>query len=286
MGQPFAAGKRAIGYCDRCGFQYLLSELRSEVKNLEETDVKACPECWDPDNPQTQLGRHYFNDPQALRNPRPTGGVAGRDLPSGYRCDFSTGTSASTPARIDGWWAKNGTVTWESSSQTLKVVSDGTSVSDPPKLTRGYNNNESNNDWLSIDASVYKFAVVMLKVNTFPAGASGWSFLGNFEWTKNTDTSGPVSLAFDGPESALSIPPFSPPKARFYNTQTSDGFLAADKDMATWHKLVFDMSDVASWTGTITGLRFALMDADGSSVDNGSYSVDYIEVVAFYNPDL
>ena len=43
MGQPFAAGKRAIGYCDRCGFQYLLSELRSEVKNLEETDVKACP---------------------------------------------------------------------------------------------------------------------------------------------------------------------------------------------------------------------------------------------------
>ena len=69
MGGPFAAGKRAIGYCDRCGFQYLLSELRSEVINLEETDIKACPECWDPDNPQTQLGRYYFTDPQALRNP-------------------------------------------------------------------------------------------------------------------------------------------------------------------------------------------------------------------------
>jgi len=78
MSNAFAAGRRAIGYCDRCGFQYLLTELRSEVINLEDTDIKACPECWDRDNPQTQLGRHHFGDPQALRNPRPTGGTAGR----------------------------------------------------------------------------------------------------------------------------------------------------------------------------------------------------------------
>lgn len=30
----------------------------------------VCPECWEPDHPQLQLGMYPVDDPQALRNPR------------------------------------------------------------------------------------------------------------------------------------------------------------------------------------------------------------------------
>ena len=30
-----------------------------------------CPECWDPDHPQLQLGMYPVDDPQGLRDPRP-----------------------------------------------------------------------------------------------------------------------------------------------------------------------------------------------------------------------
>jgi hypothetical protein len=72
---PYAQGKKAIGYCDRCGFQYPLHELKQEVVNLNVTNMLVCPECWDPDQPQNQLGRYHVDDPQALRNPRPPLGL-------------------------------------------------------------------------------------------------------------------------------------------------------------------------------------------------------------------
>jgi hypothetical protein len=31
----------------------------------------VCPACWDPDQPQLQLGMYPVDDPQAVRNPRP-----------------------------------------------------------------------------------------------------------------------------------------------------------------------------------------------------------------------
>ena len=31
----------------------------------------VCKECWEPDQPQLQLGMYPVDDPQALRNPRP-----------------------------------------------------------------------------------------------------------------------------------------------------------------------------------------------------------------------
>ena len=31
----------------------------------------GCDTCWDPDQPQLQLGMYPVDDPQALRNPRP-----------------------------------------------------------------------------------------------------------------------------------------------------------------------------------------------------------------------
>tara|TARA_A100001388_G_scaffold277243_1_gene267558 strand:- start:18035 stop:18697 length:663 start_codon:yes stop_codon:yes gene_type:complete len=71
MGQRFAAGHNALAICDVCGFQYRLGELRSLVVRGVTTQVKACPECWNPDQPQNKLGEFPVDDPQALRNPRP-----------------------------------------------------------------------------------------------------------------------------------------------------------------------------------------------------------------------
>ena len=33
--------------------------------------IKVCPECWEQDQPQLQLGMYPVNDPQAVREPRP-----------------------------------------------------------------------------------------------------------------------------------------------------------------------------------------------------------------------
>lgn len=71
MGAQFAAGKRALGICDRCGFPYKLKKLREETVNDRRTNIKVCPDCFDPDHPQNQLGKYPVHDPQALRDPRP-----------------------------------------------------------------------------------------------------------------------------------------------------------------------------------------------------------------------
>ena len=71
MANAFAAAKRTIAECDICGFQYKLKELRNIVTNSNDTNIKACRECWSGDHPQNQLGKYPVNDPQAVRDPRP-----------------------------------------------------------------------------------------------------------------------------------------------------------------------------------------------------------------------
>tara|TARA_B100000497_G_C7556407_1_gene335963 strand:- start:530 stop:841 length:312 start_codon:yes stop_codon:yes gene_type:complete len=71
MGSRFASNKKALGVCDVCGFTYKLRELRKEFKKGRDTNIKACPECWDGDHPQLKLGEFPVHDPQALRDPRP-----------------------------------------------------------------------------------------------------------------------------------------------------------------------------------------------------------------------
>ena len=71
MGNRFAAGKRAIAECDRCGQRFKLSVLKTEIIKLKTYNLLVCPECWDPDHPQLQLGMYPVDDPQALMNPRP-----------------------------------------------------------------------------------------------------------------------------------------------------------------------------------------------------------------------
>jgi hypothetical protein len=71
MGNRFASGKNAISECDRCGQRFKLKVLKTEIIKLKNYNLLVCPECWDPDHPQLQLGMYPVDDPQALRNPRP-----------------------------------------------------------------------------------------------------------------------------------------------------------------------------------------------------------------------
>lgn len=71
MGNRFASGKNAISECDRCGQRYKLTLLKKEVVKTKTYNLLVCPECWDPDQPQLQLGMYPVDDPQGLRDPRP-----------------------------------------------------------------------------------------------------------------------------------------------------------------------------------------------------------------------
>jgi hypothetical protein len=71
MGNRFASGKNAISECDRCGQRYKLKLLKKEVIKTKVYNLLVCPECWDPDQPQLQLGMYPVDDPQGLRDPRP-----------------------------------------------------------------------------------------------------------------------------------------------------------------------------------------------------------------------
>ena len=70
MTTMFASGKFAIAECDRCGFRFKLVQLKKLTIKTKNVSIKVCPECWEPDQPQLQLGMYPVNDPQAVREPR------------------------------------------------------------------------------------------------------------------------------------------------------------------------------------------------------------------------
>jgi hypothetical protein len=78
MPTKYASAKNSIAQCDRCGFRYKLKELKRLVIKTKNVNILVCHECWEPDQPQLQLGMYPVNDPQAVRNPRP-------DSPSYYQ---------------------------------------------------------------------------------------------------------------------------------------------------------------------------------------------------------
>lgn len=87
MGNRFASNKIAIAICDRCGFRFRLRELRTLVIKTKQVNMLVCRECWEPDQPQLQLGMYPVDDPQGLRNPRPDNTY----LQSGALADGSIG---------------------------------------------------------------------------------------------------------------------------------------------------------------------------------------------------
>jgi len=70
MGNRFASAKNSIAQCDRCGFRFKLTQLRTEVIKTKKYNLMVCDSCWDPDHPQLLLGMYPVDDPQAVRNPR------------------------------------------------------------------------------------------------------------------------------------------------------------------------------------------------------------------------
>ena len=107
MPSNFASGKYAIAQCDRCNFRFKLKELKSLVIKTKNVNILVCNECWEPDQPQLQLGMYPVNDPQAVRNPRPDNSyiVSGLDVdgdPSGGSRIFQWGWNPVGGSRDDG----------------------------------------------------------------------------------------------------------------------------------------------------------------------------------------
>ena len=96
MSNRFASGKNSIAMCDRCGFQFKLTALKKEIQKTKIYNLLVCPQCWDPDQPQLQLGMYPVDDPQAVRNPRTdstyvTAGVNTAGSPTGGSRDIQWG---------------------------------------------------------------------------------------------------------------------------------------------------------------------------------------------------
>jgi hypothetical protein len=71
MPSQFASAKHSIAQCDRCNFRFKLKDLKTQTVKTRPFKIKVCKTCWDPDQPQLQLGMYPVNDPQAVRDPRP-----------------------------------------------------------------------------------------------------------------------------------------------------------------------------------------------------------------------
>jgi len=92
MPNQFPSGKWAIAQCDRCNFRYKLKQLKSLVINTKNVNILVCPECWEPDQPQLQLGMYPISDPQAIRDPRPDTNTWYQSGTTGLQVDPTQGT--------------------------------------------------------------------------------------------------------------------------------------------------------------------------------------------------
>ena len=101
MGNRFASGKYAIAQCDRCDQRFKLTQLKREVIKTKNYELLVCPECWDPDHPQLQLGMYPVDDPQGLRNPRPDRSYLLSGT-SGLQIDINGGTGPTGAGTVEG----------------------------------------------------------------------------------------------------------------------------------------------------------------------------------------
>lgn len=108
MGNRFSSGKFSIAQCDRCGFRFKLHELKKEIIKTKVYDLKVCPACWDPDQPQLQLGMYPVDDPQGVRDPRPDityvlGGNTGLQITNTVSTALDADGTPSGGSRIFQW---------------------------------------------------------------------------------------------------------------------------------------------------------------------------------------
>lgn len=92
MPNKFASGKYAIAQCDRCNFRYKLKQLKVLTIKTKNVNILVCPECWEEDQPQLQLGMWPVDDPQAVRNPRPDSNSYYQSGLNGMQTNYTVGT--------------------------------------------------------------------------------------------------------------------------------------------------------------------------------------------------
>jgi hypothetical protein len=147
-----------------------LHDLKSEVVNQNKTGFLVCPTCWDPDQPQYQLGKIPISEIEAVRNPRPDLGVdasrygsfvGGVQIES-VRDDFLTDA--------DGWSAANASiaVAYVSANKSIEVTE--VSTGSQHKITKS----------VSIDSSIYKNVRASIQLTTRP---DPFEWLGRMHWT-------------------------------------------------------------------------------------------------------
>jgi hypothetical protein len=108
MPTNFASGKHSIAECDRCGQRFKLSQLRKLTIKTRMVSIKVCDECWEPDQPQLQLGMYPVNDPQAVREPRPdisyyASGTSGLQTQNGDNNTVAEGGYPEGGSRVFEW---------------------------------------------------------------------------------------------------------------------------------------------------------------------------------------
>ena len=88
----YAAGKKALGICDRCGFTIKLKDLKYEVRDSSRTGFRVCINCLDQDHPQLKIGDVDTSEKFSLFNPRPDTGEQDSTIYFGFNPVSSTGS--------------------------------------------------------------------------------------------------------------------------------------------------------------------------------------------------
>ena len=129
MPVKYSSGKNAIAQCDRCNFRYKLSELKRLVIKTKNVNILVCKTCWEPDQPQLQLGMYPVSDPQAVRDPRPDSPSYYQSGLDGIQAEAGTGVSplqTGVPllgSRIIQWgWAPVGGASYFDASLTPNTL--------------------------------------------------------------------------------------------------------------------------------------------------------------------
>ena len=133
MPTNFASGKHSIAECDRCGQRFKLSQLRKLTIKTRMVSIKVCDECWEPDQPQLQLGMYPVNDPQAVREPRPdisyyASGTSGLQIQNGDNNTVDEGGYPEGGSRVFewGWYPVGGSSGFDRALTPNALVATGT----------------------------------------------------------------------------------------------------------------------------------------------------------------
>jgi hypothetical protein len=133
MPSNYASGKHSIAECDRCGQRFKLSQLRKLTIKTRMVSIKVCDECWEPDQPQLQLGMYPVNDPQAVREPRPdisyyASGTSGLQIQNGDNNTLDEGGYPEGGSRVFewGWYPVGGSSGFDRALTPNALVATGT----------------------------------------------------------------------------------------------------------------------------------------------------------------